>query len=127
MPSSTHPPPVIFGNEPARPVLEIVAEATDEIAEKVAGDYGARRWTSDWREVVSDPNVDVVDIVTPNSMHHEMVLAAAAADKHVYCEKPLGLDADETREMVRAVGDAGVLSLVGHNFPHTRSTPSRAT
>ena len=110
--------PVIFGNEPARPVLEIVAEATDEIAQRVAADYGARRWTSSWREAVEDPNVDVVDIVTPNSMHHEMVLAAAAAGKHVYCEKPLGLNADETREMVRAVRNAGVLSLVGHNFPH---------
>ena len=110
--------PIIFGNEPARPVLEIVAEATDEIAQKVAADYGARRWTSNWREAVEDPNVDVVDIVTPNSMHREMAVAAAAAGKHVYCEKPLGLNADETREMVRAVGDAGVLSLVGHNFPH---------
>ena len=110
--------PVIFGNEPARPVLEIVAEATDEMAQRVAADYGARRWTSNWREVVEDPNVDVVDIVTPNSMHREMAVAAAGAGKHVYCEKPLGLNADETREMVRAVGDAGVLSLVGHNFPH---------
>ena len=110
--------PVIFGNEPARPILEIVAEATDEIARKVAADCGARRWTSNWREAVEDPNVDVVDIVTPNSMHREMALAAAAAGKHVYCEKPLGLNADETREMLRAVNDAGVLSLVGHNFPH---------
>ena len=110
--------PVIFGNEPARPILEIVAEATDEIAQKVAADYGARRWTSNWREAVEDPNVDVVDIVTPNSMHLEMAVAAAAAGKHVYCEKPLGLTAAATREMVRAVEDAGVLSLVGHNFPH---------
>ena len=110
--------PVIFGNEPARPVLELVAEATDELAAKVAADCGARRWTSDWRDAVADPDIDVVDIVTPNHLHHEMVLAAAAAGKHVYCEKPLGLNADETREMVRAVGEAGVLSLVGHNFPH---------
>ena len=110
--------PVIFGNEPARPVLEIVAEATDEIAQKVAADFGARRWTSNWRVAVEDPDVDVVDIVTPNSMHREMAVAAAGAGKHVYCEKPLGLNADETREMVRAVADAGVLSLVGHNFPH---------
>ena len=110
--------PIFFGNDPARPVLEIVAEATDELAATVAAEYGARRWTSNWREAVADPNVDVVDIVTPNSMHREMALSAAAAGKHVYCEKPLGLNADETREMVRAVGDAGVLSLVGHNFPH---------
>ena len=110
--------PVIFGNAPARPVLELVAEATDELAEKVAADYGARRWTSNWREAVQDPNVDIVDIVTPNNMHKEMVLAAAAAGKHIYCEKPLGLNADETREMARAAGEAGVFNLVGHNFPH---------
>ena len=110
--------PIFFGNDPARPVLEIVAEATDEIAERVAADCGARRWTSNWREAVADPNVDIVDIVTPNAMHREMAIAAAAAGKHVYCEKPLGLDADETREMLRAVREAGVLSLVGHNFPH---------
>ena len=110
--------PIFFGNDPARPVLEIVAEATDELAGKVAAEYGARRWTSNWREAVTDPDVDIVDIVTPNNMHREMAIAAAAAGKHVYCEKPLGLDADETREMVRAVREAGVLSLVGHNFPH---------
>ena len=110
--------PIFFGNDPARPALEIVAEATDEIAERVAAEYGARRWTSNWREAVADPNVDIVDIVTPNAMHREMAIAAAAAGKHVYCEKPLGLDADETREMFRAVREAGVLSLVGHNFPH---------
>ena len=110
--------PIFFGNDPARPVLEIVAEATDEIAERIAAEYGARRWTSNWREAVTDPNVDIVDIVTPNAMHREMAIAAAAAGKHVYCEKPLGLDAVETREMLRAVREAGVLSLVGHNFPH---------
>ena len=110
--------PIFFGNDPARPVLEIVAEATDGLAERVAAEYGARRWTSNWREAVADPDVDIVDIVTPNSMHKEMAIAAAAAGKHVYCEKPLGLNADETREMVRAVREAGVLSLVGHNFPH---------
>ena len=110
--------PIFFGNDPARPVLEIVAEATDEIAGKIAAEYGARRWTSNWREAVADPDVDIVDIVTPNSLHREMAIVAAQAGKHVYCEKPLGLDAGETRDMVRAVREAGVLSLVGHNFPH---------
>jgi len=110
--------PTIFGNAPARPVLEMLAEATDELAKGAAADYGARRWTSDWRKLVNDPNIDVVDISTPNHLHKEMVLAAAAAGKHIYCEKPLGLNADETRLMADAVRKAGVLNLVGHNFPH---------
>ena len=58
----------IFGNEPARPVLEMVADATDELASKAAAEYGAKRWTSDWREVVIDPDIDVVDIATPNKI-----------------------------------------------------------
>ena len=99
--------PVIFGSTPARPVLEMVAEANDDLARRVAADCGARRWTSRWRSLVEDPEIEVVDIVTPNDMHKEMVLAAAAAGKHVYCEKPLGLDADETRTMAKAVRDAG--------------------
>ena len=110
--------PSIFGNEPARPVLEMVAAATDELASTAAAEYGAKRWTSDWREVVIDPDIDVVDIVTPNKMHKEMVIAALKAGKHVYCEKPLGRTADETREMLAAARDAGVITLVGHNYPH---------
>jgi len=110
--------PAIYGNEPARPVLEMVADATDELASKAAADYGARRWTSDWRQLVNDPDIDVVDITTPNNMHKEMVIAALKAGKHVYCEKPLGRSADETREMLAAARDAGVITLVGHNYPH---------
>ena len=119
MPSSTRPPRSSSETIRRGRFSRSWPRATDEIARKVAADYGARRWTSNWREAVADPNVDVVDIVTPNSMHREMgPRRGRRPGKHVYCEKPLGLNADETREMVRAVSDAGVLSLVGHNFPH---------
>ena len=79
---------------------------------------GARRWTANWRELVEDPAVDVVDIVTPNHMHHEMALAAIDAGKDVYCEKPLALNAGESREMAEAAAKKGVRTLVGYNYPH---------
>ncbi len=106
---------VYFGND-AVPVLEIVADATPELAEAGAKTVGCERWTADWREVVADPRVDVVDITTPNITHAEIAIAAAQAGKHVYCEKPLAMNVAEARDMVAAVEAAGVLSLVGFNF-----------
>jgi predicted dehydrogenase len=58
-------------------------------AAKAAHQYGFARSTSNWRDLVNDPRVDVVSITTPNTLHKEMALAALAAGKHVHCEKPL--------------------------------------
>jgi predicted dehydrogenase len=65
---------------------------------------------------VEDPSIDLVDIVTPNYLHKEMALAAIAAGKHVYCEKPLAPTAAEAHEMYRAAAEAGVTTLAGFNF-----------
>jgi predicted dehydrogenase len=70
----------------------------------------------DWRSVVDDPDVLVVDICAPNNMHCEIASAAAAAGKHVYCEKPLGRSPNEARTMRNAVRQAGVESFVGFNY-----------
>jgi hypothetical protein len=61
--------------------------------QNTAESLGYQRWTVDWREALADPEVDVVDIVTPNFLHKEIAMAAIAAGKHVYCEKPLALTA----------------------------------
>ena len=108
--------PLYFGSEPAVPVLEVVADATPELAEAGARAVGCRRWTADWREVVGDANVDVIDITSPNNTHAEIAIAAAGAGKHVYCEKPLAMDAVQARAMVEAADGAGVITLVGFNF-----------
>ncbi len=108
--------PLVFGNEPARPVLEIVADLDAAAVEKWAGEFGFNRWTTDWREVVNDPKVDIVDITTPNNLHAEMAIAAAKAGKHIYCEKPLALTAAEGAEIVAAVEEAGVTTIVGFNY-----------
>ena len=81
--------PLVFGNEPGRPILEIVADIDAKALEKWAGEFGFPRWTTNWREIVEDPRVDVVDVTTPNALHAEMAIAAAQAGKHIYCEKPL--------------------------------------
>ncbi len=66
-----------------RPVLQSVADINEQAAEQAAQQFGFRRWRSDWRALVADPDIDVVSITTPNVMHREMALAAIAAGKHV--------------------------------------------
>jgi predicted dehydrogenase len=106
--------PMVFGPEPAVPALEMVADVNPAWAEAAAHNLGFARWTADWREVVADPRVDAIDITAPNHVHREIALAALAAGKPVYCEKPLANTAAETREMAAAAG--AVSTLVGFNY-----------
>jgi predicted dehydrogenase len=106
----------VFGAEPAVPKLELVADLNPEWARAAAENLGFARWTADWREVVDDPEVDVVDITAPNHVHAEVALAALAAGKPVYCEKPLANSSAETRPMAEAARAAGVPTLVGFNY-----------
>jgi predicted dehydrogenase len=108
--------PLVFGPEPAIPALEVIADVNPAWAEAGARNLGFSRWTADWRSVVEDPRVDVVDITTPNDVHAEIALAALAAGKAVYCEKPLANTAAETRAMADAAEAAGATTLVGFNY-----------
>ena len=108
--------PLVFGNEPGRPILEIIADVDEQALAKRAAEFGFARWTTEWREVVEDPQVDLVDITTPNHLHTEMAIAAAEAGKHVYCEKPLANNSADAARIVAAVEKAGVTSIVGFNY-----------
>jgi len=100
----------------AAPVCEMLADRDAATAARAAADMGFARSTGDWRELVADPVIDAVDICSPNYLHREMALAAIAAGKHVWCEKPLALDAAEAKEVVDAAIRAGVVHLVGFNY-----------
>lgn len=106
---------MLYRDLPALPHLYMLADATAELAADAAARYGFERSTGDWRELVNDPAVDVVDITTPNARHHEMALAAIAAGKHVYCEKPLSVTVAEAEEMTAAAKAAGVKTMVAFN------------
>ncbi|MEM1398941.1 MAG: Gfo/Idh/MocA family oxidoreductase, partial [Pseudomonadota bacterium] len=87
---------------------ECLADATDEMAERARARFGFARATGDWRRLLADPAIDIIDITAPNAFHKEMSLAAIAAGKHVYCEKPLAPLASDALEMMRAADAAGV-------------------
>jgi predicted dehydrogenase len=93
-----------------------LADVTSERAKQAADALGFGDGTADWRKIIADPRIDVVDICTPNHLHAEMALAAIAAGKHVYCEKPLALDIQESVAIVEAARRAGVCNVLGFNY-----------
>jgi predicted dehydrogenase len=78
--------------------------------------FGWREASTDWRAVVARPDIDVVDVSTTGDTHCEMALAAAAAGKHIICEKPLANTLKDAQKMLAAVEKAKVRHLVMHNY-----------
>jgi predicted dehydrogenase len=101
---------------PFEPELHSLADISEAAAEKAAAALGFTRATGDWRALVADPEIDVVNITTPNALHKEMALAAIAGGKHVYCEKPLAPLAADAREMAEAAEARGVKTQLGFNY-----------
>lgn len=98
------------------PVSECLVVADSSRAEEDAASWGFYRSSDDWEAVCNDAEIDVVDICTPNHLHKEMALAAIAAGKHVYCEKPLGLTGAEAAEIFLAARNADVKTAIGFNY-----------
>lgn len=89
----------------------------DKVAvKKAAVQLGWESSMTDWRRVIGDPEIDIVDICTTNDTHCEIAIAAAQAGKAILCEKPLARNVDEAQAMVRAVKKARVVNMVCHNY-----------
>ena len=81
-----------------------------------AEQWGYESAETDWKTLIARPDIDIIDICTPNNLHKEIALAAAKAGKMILCEKPLAVNAAEGREMVAAVEAAGVPNMVWYNY-----------
>ncbi len=93
-----------------------VATTRPETAQKAAQEIGCEVGTADYRELLGRADVDLIDCCVPNHMHKEIILAAAEAGKHIYCEKPLAMNVAEGRRMVEAVEKVGVKTQMTFNF-----------
>lgn len=98
------------------PRLKVICGRNQQALEAAARQFGWEETETDWRKVIERDDIDVVDISTPGNMHHPMALAAAAAGKHIICEKPLANTLAEAQEMLKAVKKAGVAHMVMHNY-----------
>jgi predicted dehydrogenase len=97
------------------PVMKVLCGVGDDLA-STAERYGWARFEESWEKVVSDPDIDIIDICTPDNYHKEIAIAAAKHGKHVLCEKPLALTLQEAREMQAAVERAGVVNMVNFTY-----------
>jgi levoglucosan dehydrogenase len=111
--------PAYFWPAPAIPVRKVVVDLTEDLAATARDRFGFERSATDWRAVVSDSEIDIVDICTPNDSHAEIAIAAANAGKHVMCEKPLARTAPEARRMLDAVDANRVTHMIAFNYRHT--------
>lgn len=108
--------PTLFADRLADPVLVACADNVAERRSRAVDDFGFREAVADWHEVVTHPDLDVVVVTAPNMLHVEIVEAACAAGKHVFCEKPVGGTPAQTARAAAAAERAGIVTGVGYNY-----------
>ena len=106
---------MLFGPDYGTAVFEIVADTNLAAAESAQKKIGFRKVSQDWKDVVEDPDVDLVDIATPNAFHYEVAKAALENGKNVYCEKPLSISAEQSKELAELAEEKKVVNYVGFN------------
>ena len=106
-----------------QPVLKAVCARDPKKAQTFADNWGYERVETEWKKLVAAPDIDLIDIGSPNDTHYEIAMAAARNGKMVLCEKPLAMNIKEAEAMTRAVEKAGVPNMVWFNY---RRVPSIA-
>lgn len=113
----------MFFDLPVEPVMKVLCGKFPEELE-VADRYGWEETSLNWKEVVNRPDIDIVDVCTPNFLHPPIAIEAAKAGKHVICEKPLANTLKDAKAMQAAVKKAGVKHMCGFSY---RFAPAVAT
>src|SRR5690625_4304352 len=111
--------PKFFWPAPAVPVLKTVCDIEESIASDAKERFGFEEWTTDWQDIINDPNIDVVSICTPNNAHAEIAIAALNAGKHVLCEKPIADNSEDAKAMAEAAEEAkeyGLISMCAYQY-----------
>jgi predicted dehydrogenase len=105
----------MFFDLPAQPVMKVLCGKFPEELQ-VAGKWGWEETSLNWKEVVNRPDIDIVDVCTPNFLHPPIAIAAAKAGKHIVCEKPLANTLRDAKEMQAAVKKARVKHMCGFSY-----------
>jgi myo-inositol 2-dehydrogenase / D-chiro-inositol 1-dehydrogenase len=95
--------------------VTILADVFPEELATVAARFNISRTVSDYKDVLALPDIDAVVICTPTTTHYQMILDAAAAGKHVFCEKPIDMSVERITQIVAEVKKRGVQLMVGFN------------
>lgn len=108
--------PYMMWPPPAYPELVSICGRDQSAVAEAAQRYGYRRSTTNWEDLVHDPEVEIVDNLTPNDLHAQPSIMAAEAGKPIICEKPLGRSSEESKQMLDAVRKAGVKHMCAFNY-----------
>lgn len=108
--------PMFFWPAPGIPIRHTFCDVTEGLAKDGAARYGFKHYTTDYREIMKNPEIDIVDISTPNNTHAEIAIAAARAGKHILCEKPIATSTGDARRMVEEVKKTGVVNQLAFNY-----------
>jgi predicted dehydrogenase len=108
--------PVYYPEVGITPRLVAVADTVQDRLDLATNNFGYEIGTARWQELMERDDIDVIDITAPNGMHQELAEAAAAAGKHVFCEKPVGIDPAATAKIEYAARTAGVITGCGYNY-----------
>lgn len=105
----------VFGDVP---VIDRVTlcDVDSAHAAKMAQEFGFAKSTIDWRDLLTDPSISLISITSPNGMHREMAVAALAAGKHVWCEKPMATSLADAERMRDAAKASGRVAVLGYNY-----------
>jgi predicted dehydrogenase len=103
----------------ARLVREVLVDVDGAAAEAAALRLGWNRSSASWQDVIADPTIDIIDIVTPPHTHAVIAAAALEAGKHVFCEKPITNDGDEAADLAVRAAASGSVNQVGFNYRYT--------
>jgi predicted dehydrogenase len=105
----------VFGNV-ERPRLIGLAEIDADLARRKATELGFASSTGNWRDLLTDPEIGVISITTPNQFHAEMAISALEAGKHVWCEKPMATSLADAERMRAAQRASGKVAVMGYNY-----------
>ncbi len=105
-----------FFDLPVEVGMHTVCGRNEAAVTKAAANFGWDNVETDWRKVIENPEIDIIDISTPGNLHAEIAIAAANAGKAVWCEKPIGNTLAEAEAMLKAVQENKVPHAVFHNY-----------
>jgi predicted dehydrogenase len=108
--------PFTYETPPAIPELVAMGGRNKTKLDDTAWRFGYRGVYTDWRRMVEDPRIEIIDNCTPDNLHHAPSIAAAERGKHLICEKPLAMTVQEAKEMLDAVKKAKVKHMCCHNY-----------
>lgn len=109
----------MFFPDSLKPNMKVICGRNTKAVSEASKQFGWEEYITNWKDLLDREDIDLIDINAPSNMHKEIMIAAAQAGKHVYCEKPLALTLKDSREMLEVAEQTGIKHMVGFNYRFT--------